>query len=94
MTGVRQCRICLDDVERLARVDCGHSFCLECILEWADQADACPICRTTFIGIYATEPDEAYYALDCELTVQEGYTLSVESDEHASETVSIDEWED
>ncbi len=49
------CAIChRDDADGppaspLVRLDkCSHSFCKDCILEWASRHNACPNCRATF----------------------------------------------
>ncbi|XP_068932827.1 E3 ubiquitin-protein ligase TRIM58-like [Petaurus breviceps papuanus] len=50
-----KCPICLDFLEDPVSVDCGHSFCLQCITEFCEKSDnsqgsvySCPQCRSQF----------------------------------------------
>ncbi|XP_057363249.1 E3 ubiquitin-protein ligase TRIM21 isoform X1 [Manis pentadactyla] len=44
------CPICLDPVVEPVSIDCGHSFCQECISQvGADGGSICPVCRHTFL---------------------------------------------
>lgn len=38
----RECPICLDNIETLVVLNCGHSFCLKCS---RNLAVTCPMCR-------------------------------------------------
>jgi hypothetical protein len=43
------CSICIDDLKEPASLDsCSHSFCFECITEWAKTMNTCPLCRERF----------------------------------------------
>ncbi|GLC45285.1 hypothetical protein PLESTB_000716600 [Pleodorina starrii] len=39
------CPVCQDPVNTPVRLDCGHIFCEECILEWLERDRTCPMCR-------------------------------------------------
>ncbi|XP_077945349.1 PHD and RING finger domain-containing protein 1 isoform X3 [Gasterosteus aculeatus] len=49
-----KCYICLSPFEKqvVASLEkCQHVFCLECILQWSQTANTCPVDRTTFDSI-------------------------------------------
>jgi len=39
------CTICQEVFEDPKRTNCGHTFCLNCLLEWNKKNNQCPICR-------------------------------------------------
>ncbi|GFR52472.1 hypothetical protein Agub_g15041 [Astrephomene gubernaculifera] len=39
------CPVCQDPVSCAVRLDCGHVFCEECIVEWMERDRTCPMCR-------------------------------------------------
>lgn len=42
----KQCAICLDDIHTGYRLDrCKHMYHRECILEWHNKSQTCPVCR-------------------------------------------------
>lgn len=47
-----QCAICIDDLhmqEFRGLLPCSHSaFCFQCILEWSQISNSCPLCKTRF----------------------------------------------
>ncbi|EFJ41460.1 hypothetical protein VOLCADRAFT_98495 [Volvox carteri f. nagariensis] len=43
--GFSACPVCQDPVNTPVRLDCGHIFCEECILEWLERDRTCPMCR-------------------------------------------------
>ncbi|XP_074081344.1 E3 ubiquitin-protein ligase TRIM58 isoform X2 [Macrotis lagotis] len=50
-----KCPVCLDFLQDPVSVDCGHSFCLQCITEFCEKSDSsqgsvysCPQCRNQF----------------------------------------------
>ncbi|XP_004708956.1 E3 ubiquitin-protein ligase TRIM21 [Echinops telfairi] len=44
------CAICLDPMVEPVSIECGHSFCQECISQAGNSVGgACPICRNTFL---------------------------------------------
>lgn len=50
---ILMCPICLDLLNTLATIPCGHSYCMDCITECWNQLDqkgvySCPKCRETF----------------------------------------------
>lgn len=42
------CVICRDIFDDPVRLQCGHTFCKRCIVEWAKMKSGCPICRSYF----------------------------------------------
>lgn len=41
-----QCSICLDEINNPCVTPCGHMYCYECICEWLEQSNQCPICKS------------------------------------------------
>ena len=44
-----ECAICmeeLDSVKNFAKTNCGHSFCLSCLVKSLKNNNTCPMCRT------------------------------------------------
>ena len=42
------CPICRDDFKehsKVVRLACTHMFCLECLKQWLNQRNTCPLCR-------------------------------------------------
>jgi hypothetical protein len=42
------CAICMEDVgqKNMASTECGHTFCLSCLLSQLKHSNSCPLCRT------------------------------------------------
>ncbi|KAL0797920.1 hypothetical protein Bca101_053094 [Brassica carinata] len=46
----RKCSICQDEYERegqVGKLDCGHSFHVQCVKQWLSRKNACPVCKKT-----------------------------------------------
>ena len=39
------CPICLNNLKNNVTLPCGHSYHSECILNWIEKNNTCPICR-------------------------------------------------
>ena len=42
------CIICLENIDKsknIIKLQCGHDFHKECLLEWLNKNDNCPICK-------------------------------------------------
>lgn len=40
------CPICLSSLSKIKRkLPCGHLFCFNCIYEWENMNNTCPLCR-------------------------------------------------
>jgi len=50
---VRQCAVCMDNMDKDAgELDgCGHTFCFECIEQWSNVTNKCPLCKCVFEAI-------------------------------------------
>lgn len=47
-----KCPICFENLSRpYYDLDCHHSFCVCCIIEWAAKKLTCPLCRVDIINI-------------------------------------------
>lgn len=40
-----ECTICFNIIIDEKKLECRHSFCIECIDKWFQQHDTCPLCR-------------------------------------------------
>lgn len=40
-----KCALCLEPRKNASTTTCGHVFCWECIMDWLDKKEDCPICR-------------------------------------------------
>jgi hypothetical protein len=47
-TSASTCAICMEDVgqKNAASTECGHTFCLSCLLSQLKHSNSCPLCRT------------------------------------------------
>lgn len=42
------CSICTEVFKTPFRINCGHTFCKECIFRWLEDNKTCPVCRKLF----------------------------------------------
>jgi hypothetical protein len=50
------CSICTEEIKgKRAEIECGHTFCLECIQQWASIENTCPYCKREFTKIFVKE---------------------------------------
>ena len=52
MSSDKTCAICYEEMsseKNCATTECGHEFCLTCILRAAQENTACPLCRTVLV---------------------------------------------
>jgi len=54
-----ECPICYTEIgsKNKCITECGHEFCLKCMINWSQQSVACPCCREELIES-STENDE------------------------------------
>ncbi|KAL7495575.1 hypothetical protein ACHAWT_003966 [Skeletonema menzelii] len=55
--GEVECSICLEEpiADDIATIDgCEHQFCLNCITQWSETNNVCPLCRIRFTSIEST----------------------------------------
>ena len=41
----KTCSICCDEVKNELKTFCNHTFCQDCIVQWATKKNTCPLCR-------------------------------------------------
>ena len=46
---INLCTICLQDIKKEKKLPCQHSFCKECINQWKNESNTCPICRSIIV---------------------------------------------
>ena len=57
-----RCSICLDTINKTTRLDCcEHEFCKECIDQWAQFSNECPLCKEQFKKIIYWEDNQKLF---------------------------------
>lgn len=54
-----ECAICMEDLDsakNFAKTNCGHSFCLTCLMKSLKNNNTCPLCRTNIEEEKPTKP--------------------------------------
>jgi hypothetical protein len=66
----KQCPVCLDNIgeKNSCVTECGHTFCLKCILRAAQENTACPMCRNVLVD----EPENTHSPEDIEAVYEHG----------------------
>ncbi len=80
-TEKKQCPVCLDDIGEKDHcvTECGHVFCLKCILRATQENTACPMCRNVLVDdpVNTPEIDSVYvdnvYGQGVEVGYEEGF---------------------
>ncbi|CAB0021065.1 unnamed protein product [Nesidiocoris tenuis] len=44
------CVVCMEKLTSPTTTPCGHIFCWNCITEWAQNEERCPICREAVVA--------------------------------------------
>ena len=48
-----ECAICCNIIEELANPDgCNHDFCKDCLFDWTQKSNTCPICKTVYNNVF------------------------------------------
>ena len=55
-----ECPICYTEIgsKNKCITECGHEFCLKCMINWSQQSVACPCCREELIETSTENDDE------------------------------------
>jgi len=62
----KQCTICMEEIVKIGRTNCGHEFCFMCLYNWLKKSKTCPICRCQIHNISFTigNTNHLYIILD------------------------------
>jgi len=60
MSAFNECPICYCNISdtNCCTTECGHRFCLQCILQASSRTSSCPLCRTELISTPPEDEDE------------------------------------
>lgn len=42
------CGVCLEESKCDSQIACCHTYCLQCILQWSQVSNTCPLCKAKF----------------------------------------------
>ena len=48
----KKCTICIEKVVELSKPNkCNHVFCFQCLVEWSNVTNRCPLCKVEYSKI-------------------------------------------
>ena len=53
LNGETTCAICMNDFdenENVRLLQCGHYFHANCVDQWLERSESCPLCRQSIVG--------------------------------------------
>ena len=50
------CGICLDRIVKRGAISCDHLYCFDCIKQWSEVTNQCPMCKKRFREIRELDP--------------------------------------
>lgn len=56
-----QCNVCFDKIHTYGLINCGHIYCFNCISNWANQTNRCPLCKQKFNVIKKIDGEKKDY---------------------------------
>lgn len=54
-----KCTICIESAVKPSRPDsCQHVFCLECLVEWSNVTNICPLCKSQYKQVFQYDSED------------------------------------